>query len=156
MSITPEQLQILLPDACAWAEEQEGNILSSGVGLTESQLSDAAKAGVVSPDKIRLLKVSAVPVPNDPVLAAAAAAIKLITPSTSGMALRYGIFLRTDVWTDREILVHECVHTAQYERLGGFLPFLRAYLYQCVTIGYPEAPMEQEAIRTAAEICGVS
>ena len=41
------------------------------------------------------------------------------------------------------MVVHELGHTAQYERLGGFEPFLRQYLSQCLTIGYPEAPMEQ-------------
>lgn len=153
MAITLEQLQTLLPDACAWAEQQEANILSHGVELTDIQISDAAKAGVNNPGKIRLLKVPSVPAPNDPALAQAAAAINLITPNTWGMALRYGIFLRADVWGRRDVLVHECVHTAQYERLGGFLPFLQAYLRECVTIGYPGCPMEQEAVRKAAEIC---
>ena len=153
MAITIEQLQILLPDACAWAEQQEANILSHGVELTDIQISDAAKAGVNNPGKIRLLKVPSVPAPSDPVLAEAAAAINLITPNTLGMALRYGIFIRADAWGSREILVHECVHTTQYERLGGFLPFLKAYLHECVTIGYPDCPMEQEAVRKAAEIC---
>jgi hypothetical protein len=153
MSVTLEQLQNLLPDACAWAETQEAKILSNGVKLTDLQMSDATKAGVVNPGKIRLLKVLSIPAPSDPVLAQAAAAINLITPFTLGMALRYGIFIRADVWGSREILVHECVHTAQYERLGGFLPFLKAYLHECVTIGYPDCPMEQEAVRKAAEIC---
>jgi len=144
---------MLLPDACAWAEQQEANILSQGVKLTDIQISDAAKAGVNNPGRIRLLKVPSVPAPDDPVLAQAAAAINLITPNTWGMALRYGIFLRTDVWGHRDVLVHECVHTAQYERLGGFLPFLQAYLPECVTTAYPGCPMEQEAIRKAAEIC---
>ncbi len=70
------------------------------------------------------------------------------------MALRYGIYLRSDHWNHRSTIVHECVHTAQYERLGGFLPFLRQYLQECVTIGYPAAPMEQEAILTAAQMVG--
>ena len=40
------------------------------------------------------------------------------------------------------------------ETLGGFEPFLREYLFQCLTIGYPEAPMEQEVISLTARICG--
>ena len=39
-------------------------------------------------------------------------------------------------------------------RLGGFEPFLRRYLFECLTIGYPEAPMEQEVIALTARICG--
>jgi hypothetical protein len=45
------------------------------------------------------------------------------------------------------------VHTLQYERLGGFQEFLRQYLYECITIGYPAAPLEQEAISTTARLC---
>jgi len=67
--------------------------------------------------------------------------------------LQYGIFIRLDCWRDRALIAHELVHTAQYERLGGILPFLRQYLFECVTIGYPEAPMEQEAIAVAARVC---
>jgi hypothetical protein len=122
--ITVETLQELLPDACSWAEQQEANILSRGVELIGSQIFDASNAGVTYPAKIRLLRVSSIPAPSDPVLAQAAAEINLITPKTWGMALRYGIFIRADVWGRRDVLVHECVHTAQYERLGGFLPFL--------------------------------
>ena len=50
--------------------------------------------------------------------------------------------------------MHELVHTSQYERLGGFEAFLKQYLYECITIGYPAAPLEQEAILMAEELCG--
>ena len=50
--------------------------------------------------------------------------------------------------------MHELAHTAQYERLGGILPFLREYLFECLTSGYSEAPMEQEANEVAARVCG--
>jgi hypothetical protein len=152
MALSPEQFQTLLPAAARWAEEQESAILGQGVPLSATQTDDAREAGVSHPEKIRLLKVPSVPLPKDPSLAAAATAIQLITPGTIGMALRYGIFLRQDHWADRLTFVHECVHTAQYERMGGFLPFLSQYLMECVRIGYPAAPMEQEAIRTAASI----
>jgi hypothetical protein len=35
----------------------------------------------------------------------------------------------------------------QCEKIGGFSPFLRKYLWECIEIGYPEAPLEQEAVR---------
>jgi hypothetical protein len=154
MPISPEQFVTLLPAAAQWAEDQEVMILRTGVALSDIQQADARRVGVSLPGKIRLLKVSAIPAPLDPALAWAAADISLITPQTVGMALRYGIFLRSDYWNNRLTFLHECVHTAQYERMGGFLPFLRQYLNECVTIGYPEAPMEQEAIRKAASVVG--
>jgi len=67
--------------------------------------------------------------------------------------LRYGIFIRSDCWGERRLVVHELVHTWQYERLGGFRPFLQQYLHECITIGYPAAPLEQEAKRIESEMC---
>jgi len=152
--ITQEQFEVLLPVAVAWAEEQEGIILRNGVPLTEPQMSDARTLGISQPDRIRLMNVATIPVPEEPSLKAAAQATQLITPQTAGLTLRYGIFIRSDCWEDRRLIVHELVHTSQYERLGGFFAFLQEYLHQCITIGYPAAPMEQEAIKSTARLIG--
>ena len=53
------------------------------------------------------------------------------------------------------IIVHELVHTMQCERLGGLYAFLKQCLWECIEIGYPQARMEQEAVRIASEICGI-
>jgi hypothetical protein len=147
VTITPQQFQALLPLACSWAEEQERRILGTGVALDSGQLADARAIGVAHPEQVRLLSVRSVPVPEDPVLRAADAT-QLISPGKAGLTLRYGIFIRADCWGDRRLVFHELVHTLQYERLGGFEPFLSQYLHECLTIGYPAAPMEQEAVVT--------
>jgi hypothetical protein len=152
--ITQEQFEELLPLAAAWAEEQEGIILQNGELLTETQMADAFALRISDPQKVRLLNVVSIPLPTNPLLKAAAEDTHLITPQTAGLTLRYGIFIRSDCWGDRQLVLHELVHTSQYERLGGILPFLQQYLYECITIGYPAAPMEQEAIRIAAKIIG--
>jgi hypothetical protein len=152
--ITPQQFEMLLPLACAWAAEQERTILQSGIALTESQLSDARRVGVAQPQRVRLLRVAQIPTPAHPALAAAANATNLISPLTGGLTLRYGIFVRGDYWGQRPLIVHELVHTSQYERLGGFEGFLRPYLLECITPpGYPYGSIEQEAITTAARLC---
>jgi hypothetical protein len=148
-----EQFNVLLPLACAWAEEQERIIMREGVSLSPAQTTDAVKIGVAHPEKVRLLKVARIPIPDHPALRAAAEAAQLITPYTGGLTLRYGIYIRADCWDDCRLLFHELVHTAQYERLGGFQQFLQQYLHECITIGYPAAPMEQEAIMTTATLC---
>jgi len=155
MSImTPQQFEMLLPLACAWAEEQECAILQSGVALSESQLADARRVGIAQAERVRLLPVVQIPAPTHPVLAAAARTTNLITPLTHGLTLRYGIFVRADYGEQRALIVHELVHTLQYERLGGFEGFLRPYLLECITPpGYPYGPMEQEAVTTAAKLC---
>jgi len=145
---------IILPLAVQWAEAQEILILKEGAPLSAQGLSDAKLVGVVNPEKIRLLKVSRVPMPAHPVLMHAAQATGLISPNTGGMAIRYGIFVRHDCWTDRRLIAHECVHTSQYERFGGIRQFLERYLRECVEIGYPAAPLEQEAVQGAAKIVG--
>jgi len=151
--MTQEEFKILLPVACAWAEAQEGLILRIGVPLTPSQTADAVKIGVAHPERVRLLSVSGVPIPDHAILRAAAEATQLISPLTGGLTLRYGIFIRADCWGNRQLVFHELVHTLQYERLGGIRQFLQQYLYECITIGYPAAPMEQEAVTTTAKLC---
>ena len=108
--------------------------------------------GVRGPERVRLLALPCVPTPTDLTLKTAVAAIQFLTPATRGLALRYGIFVRSDCWGERRLIAHELVHTAQYERLGGIRPFLRQYLTECLTVGYPAGPMEQEAIDTASRL----
>lgn len=151
--ITQEQFKVLLPLACLWATEHEGIILRDGVPLSPDQTTDAKAIGVAHPEKVRLLKVMRIPMPEHPALRAAAEATNLISPNTAGLTLRYGIFIRADCWGVRPLVFHELVHTLQYERLGGFEKFLPQYLQECITIGYPAAPMEQEAVTTTARLC---
>ena len=145
--MTPEEFEQLLPLAAAWVQEQETRILTSGVALTPAQLSDARQMGVAHPERVRLLIVARVPMPEHPILRAAAEATGMVSPLTVGLALRYGIFIRDRFANDRVLVAHELVHTGQYESWGGIAAFLRQYLQECFTIGYPDAPMEQEAIQ---------
>jgi len=153
-TITPEQFAMLLPLACEWAAAQEQRILATGEALSDAMLGDARLVGVAIPERIRLLYVPEIPIPDDPTLCAAVEETQFLSPLTRGLTLRYGIFIRTDCRSDRTMVIHELGHTAQYEHLGGFEPFLRRYLFECLTIGYPEAPMEQEVIALTERICG--
>ncbi|HET9856859.1 MAG TPA: hypothetical protein VFP99_03420 [Chthoniobacterales bacterium] len=150
---TIDQLEQLLPLAVQWAAEQERRVLCEGVSLSKVELADARVIGVCNPERVRLLRVDFIPVPVHPMLRAAAASINFLTPAPRGLALDYGIFIRADYWRDRALIAHELVHTAQFQRLGGILPFLHTYIFQCVTVGYPNAPLELEASATAARIC---
>lgn len=150
--LTPEQFEQILPLAAAWAEEQEKRILESGVALTPAQARDARAVGVAYPERVRLCMIGAIPRPEHPVLRAAGEATGLISPFTAGLTLRYGIYIRSDLAGDRALIAHELVHTGQYERHGSVFAFLRQYLHECLTIGYPAAPMEQEAIIVSARV----
>jgi len=146
------QFEKVIPLTARWAEALEARILHEGVPLSEGELADARALGVRQPERVRLLCLASVPTPDDVTLRTAAAAVQFLTPATRGLALRYGIFVRRDCWRERGLIAHELVHTAQYERLGGIEPFLRQYLHECLTIGYPAAPMEQEAIAAASRL----
>jgi hypothetical protein len=150
---TIDQLERLLPLAVQWAAEQERRVLCEGVSLSKVELADARVIGVCNPERVRLLPVDSIPVPVHPMLRAAAASINFLTVAPRGLALDHGIFIRADYWRDRALIAHELVHAAQFQRLGGILPFLQTYIFQCATVGYPNAPLELEAIETAARIC---
>lgn len=152
--LTPTTLKLLLPAACAWAARQERIGLRDGVALSAPQLADAVRVGIEHPRQVRLCAVKNIPFPLHPMLRRAAEKTRIISPGTIGLTLRYGIFIRADYWGERRLIVHELAHTVQYERHGGFEPFLQQYLHECLTIGYPFGPLEQEAQRIEHELCG--
>jgi hypothetical protein len=144
--------EMLLPLAVKWVATVEKRILRDGVPLSEQETADARAIGVRVPERVRLLALGQVPAPRNLTLRTAAAAIRFLTPETRGLAFRYGIFVRGDCWGERALVAHELAHTAQYERLGGIRPFLKQYLLECLTIGYPAAPLEQEAVVAASRL----
>lgn len=149
-----------IPWAARWAIALEKRILRDGVPLTDEEQAFARTLGVRHPERVRLLRFEHVPRPFDLRLQATIAALRILTPATRGLALRYGLLVRRDCWRDRSLIIHELVHTAQYERLGGVEPFLRQYLGECLMMGYLKAPLEQEAIfattRLSVEIAAPS
>lgn len=139
------------PIACLWARRQEQRILRRGVALDELQQEDARRAGVIYPDRVRLRIVDEVPPRLNPLLRWACRRFGMV--DTVGMSLRYGIYIHADFWRDRSVLVHELVHTAQYERAGSMGRFLRQYLRECLTRGYERSELELEARRLSDQVC---
>lgn len=143
----------ILPLASLWAEQQESLIVKSGVAISREASIVARKVGVRCPEQVRILIVPFITRPEDSSLKQACIEANFLTIDTCGLTLRYGIFIKKDCALDYPLLVHELVHVAQYERFGSIKEFLKNYLFQILTIGYPEAPLEQEAIKKAKEIC---
>ncbi len=155
MQVQPpvSQLEMLLPLAVNWAREQQEIILAEGVPLSEPELFEARRVGVKQPEKVRLLSVPTIPYPAHPLLQAACRVTNFVPESPRGLTFLHGIYLRSDYWRDRSIVVHELVHTAQYERLGGIGPFLRSYLGECMIFGYANSSMENEARTAESRLC---
>lgn len=108
--------------------------------------------GVTSPEKIRLMKVKDIPVLNGWFVRCLSTILPQVSPHTVGLSLRHGIYIRARYWGSRHLIAHECVHTAQYERIGNVSAFLMKYFTECIEIGYPDAPLEQEAIIRSASL----
>ena len=88
--------------------------------------------------------MSEIPPRLHPLLRFFGAKLGLTFSGTIGMALGHGIFIRAEYADDRALLLHELAHVAQYERLG-LRRFLRQYLHECLTQGYPLGALEAEA-----------
>ena len=148
--ISLEQLFKVLPFAIEWAEEQERIILEKGIPLNEDLKALAALIGVEQIEKIRLLQVTNIPSPTNPILQPAAELAALTTKI--GVAFRYGMYVKADYWLQRRLIIHELTHTLQYERLGGIGPFIKQYLMEVLTEGYFNSSLEQEALRTEQKL----
>jgi hypothetical protein len=144
----------LLPRACQWAKAQEQFILERGTPLDPRFTEDAQRVGVQQPDRIRLLVVDRMPLPDDADLATAARRTQIITPACRAVTLGHGIIIRADSWGDRELVVHQLVHVAQCERSGGLESFVGCYLLdRHQSEEFSIGDLEEEARRIAREIC---
>jgi len=136
----------LHPRVSAWVEEQERTILEQGVELNALELQIAAQAGVLHPERVRLLSVARTPLPEEPTLRRAAQAFGFVSEMTDGLTAGYGFFIRQSRGRDPVLVAHELAHVAQYERYGGIPGFLAKYLAEINEYGYDAAPLELEAV----------
>lgn len=142
---------VLAVPAATWVRRQERRGLLSGVPLTGPERADAAALGVRDPDRVRVVRVAWMPMPNGLGLRRLAGWAGVLVPEAAGLCLGHVVFVRAPFWENRRDLVaHELVHVVQYERLGGARAFLQRYFEECLTVGYAVAPMEREARERSA------
>ncbi|MDP0490072.1 MAG: hypothetical protein Q7Q71_03350 [Verrucomicrobiota bacterium JB023] len=145
-------VRLILPFVIHWARKEEQRALENGEKLSHQSLADATMLGVKEPERIRLLKVARMPFPSNALLDRLSEWAGLAPQATCGLSLRYGLFIREDQWGDRWLIAHECVHTAQYERMGGLRAFMEEYLVQCWQDGYSAAELEREAVEATVRL----
>lgn len=146
-------LPLFVPLAEAWVRMREAEILATGVPLSEEEMAAAFAIGVSRPESVRLQSVQQIPTFEHWLLKPLAMVADGFFAQTAGLTLNHAIYIRSDHWRDRRLVIHELVHVAQFERMGGIRPFLKAYFRECLVPGYPLGPLEQEAIQTSARIC---
>jgi hypothetical protein len=138
------ELPRLLPGAIAWAEARARKAAEAGSPLTLDELSIARSVGVAKPGLVRIEMVGdRLPMPDDPVLQAAATQAGLLGPEMVGLTLGHAIFICKGHRTRR--LSHELRHVFQYEQHGSIAAFLPVYLTQVLEVGYREAAFERDA-----------
>ena len=151
MSFLPlNELPELFPNIEGWVKSLEIQAVSFGK-TPLAYHPYARQAGVELPYKIHILPVTCIPQPKHPRFAELAQSIGLLTNETGGITAGYGILIRSDCINNLKLIVHECVHLAQYERLGMTV-FLRQYIGQLAESGYKMAQFEIEAEIKSNEI----
>jgi hypothetical protein len=144
---------VVFPLAVQWARRREREVLRRGRPLSPEEMRLARRMGVREAQNIRVLETDRIPLPGAGLLGAAAHWTGFHRSEPWGMSLGYAVFIRHGWPGSRDrLLAHEFVHTAQFERAGGMRPYLVRYLRECLTLGYAESPMEQEAVRLSASV----
>ena len=152
--IDQEHLQHLTSLAVQWAENQEALILKYGGPLRPAQIADALRVNVQDVERIRLLVVDRIPLPDDAEIAEIARRSQIMTEASRCVTVGHGIIIRADCWQDRELLAHALVHVAQCERSGGLGSFVAEYLADRRTCAdFSVGSLEDEARQLAREIC---
>jgi len=132
----------LAPSVTRWAKDQERKILMDGDPLDPRSLEFARSLGIRHAEDVRVLRLRPVPLPVPVFFLDLAERCGLPVFAPGGMALGRGIHL---LHGQESSLRHELVHVAQYQRMGGIGTFMRTYLLQCLTEGYADSELEQEA-----------
>lgn len=152
--IDPKTFEDLLPLAYQWTKAQEEFVLAHGSPLGPQHMADARRAGVRDCERIRVLVVDRIPLPESGELAEAARRAHIITGDTRCVGFGHAILIRAEAWGDRELLLHNFVHVAQCERSGGLEQWIRQYLLDRHTSpAFTVGSLEAEARRIAREIC---
>jgi hypothetical protein len=139
------ELPKLLPGAIAWAEARAKRAAEVGIPLTVDEQNIARAVGVTRPDLVRIEIVGdRLPMPDDPVLQAAALQAGLLGPGMVGLTLGHSIFICRGHKT-RRLVSHELRHVYQYEQHGSIAAFLPLYLAQVLEVGYQNAAFERDA-----------
>jgi hypothetical protein len=132
----------LLAPAVAWAELQSRQVQQEGEGLSPANLVLAKRVGVKQPHQVRIKIVDQLPLPAEPFLRQDALQTGLLGPG--GLTLGHSILVVHGHLGPR-LLSHELRHVYQYEAHGSIAGFLPVYLEQIATVGYHDAPFEEDA-----------
>ena len=128
-----------------WTLLKEKKVLKTGRSLNskEKEIGEILKINDLT--KIRILAASEITHPLSWVFSFLSLFTKSILSAPVGLTLGNAILVEKKHETNLHLIAHELVHVKQYEDLGGHIPFLKKYIYQCLKYGYKNSPLEMEA-----------
>lgn len=141
----PIELPQIAPRAIAWAEGRAAEVMRTGRPPDAAAMALARQVGVRHPERIRILLVERIELPDEPALRSASAKVGLARSSADGMTLGYAVVVRRAYAGDARLLSHEFRHVAQYEQAGGIAAFLAVHLRDLLQHGYEASPFEVDA-----------
>jgi hypothetical protein len=148
--ITSQDVQQNIPKAVQWVTQIEQDCMEIGHQLSPQSKRDARTLGVEQIDLVRVMVLTAIPLPNDRDLRKFV--LQTAICSNRGIAFGRGIVLKTGDYY-RRLIAHKLAHVMQYERFGGIEPFLVCYIPESFPPHYPNGPLEQEAEQLAKAVC---
>jgi hypothetical protein len=131
--------------AALWIVRHERIIRSRGRPLNDDELAFTRSLGIAAPERVRILALPRIPAPLGGLIAPLENLCGFSLSRSAGVTLGHAIYL-AQAEESPALVRHELVHVHQYERLGGPLPFIRRYFYECLVFSYWDAPLEREAV----------
>lgn len=137
----------IFPAVCEWVEQQENDIFSKGRHLTLNETEIAKRIGIKNYDVTKVNESDLVPQPKNKIILEMGEQFGLLDKErTKGICFRYGIFINKNATNKNLILIHELIHTLQYEKFGSVEKFLYQYIKECIELGCESSPLELEAV----------
>ncbi len=146
-NVLPVEIIKIFPSVCDWIEQQENIIFSKGRNLTFIETQIAKSIGIKNFDIIKVFESDFIPQPKNKIILEMGEQFGLLNKeSTNGICFRYGIFINKKATNKNLVLIHELIHTLQYEKFGSVEKFLYQYIKECIELGYENSPLELEAV----------
>ena len=130
--------------ALAFMEQVETTYWRRGRPLSEAELRFARSIGIKNTSGIRIVVLEDLPMPDDPDLRKAAQSYGMGSWLEGARTLGSVIFLKPRYASSDEVVSHELVHVAQFERLGRER-MIRRYILELELVGHLRSPLENEA-----------
>ena len=138
--------------AAPWAAWHQRRIKKNGRPLNHSELEFAERLGLNNTETIRVHVVERVPNPLYPLLCLVKKCGGSCITKAAGITLGHGIYVSKECEHSAELIAHELVHVAQYQRAESIWAFMVEYIHQCLLVGYHDADWEKEARKESVRV----